>query len=38
MQLNSEDGGKRQFIMVQLPEPCEKKMKHYELVMKPYVI
>jgi type III restriction system methyltransferase len=25
MQLNSEDGGKRQFIMVQLPEPCEKK-------------
>lgn len=22
MQLNSEDGGKRQFIMVQLPEPC----------------
>jgi adenine-specific DNA-methyltransferase len=24
MQLNAEDGGKRKFIMVQLPEPCEK--------------
>jgi DNA modification methylase len=24
MQLNAEDGGNRQFIMVQLPEPCEK--------------
>lgn len=25
MQCNTEDGGNRQFIMVQLPEPCEKK-------------
>ena len=25
MQLNAEDGGKRQFIMVQLPEPCDEK-------------
>ena len=25
MQLNAEDGGKRKFIMVQLPEPCDKK-------------
>jgi adenine-specific DNA-methyltransferase len=24
MQLNTEDGGNRKFIMVQLPEPCEK--------------
>ena len=24
MQLNSEDGGRRRFIMVQLPEPCDK--------------
>jgi adenine-specific DNA-methyltransferase len=24
MQLNAEDGGKRKFIMVQLPEPCDK--------------
>lgn len=24
MQLNAEDGGKRKFIMVQLPEPCPK--------------
>jgi adenine-specific DNA-methyltransferase len=24
MQLNAEDGGNRKFIMVQLPEPCEK--------------
>lgn len=24
MQLNAEDGGKRKFIMVQLPEPCAK--------------
>ena len=23
MELNKEDGGNRQFIMVQLPEPCE---------------
>ena len=25
MALNAEDGGKRKFIMVQLPEPCDKK-------------
>jgi len=24
MQLNAEDGGKRRFIMVQLPEPCDE--------------
>lgn len=31
LQLNSEDGGKRQFIMVQLPEPCEKKSENSEV-------
>lgn len=25
LQLNAEDGGNRQFIMVQLPEPCDEK-------------
>ena len=25
MQLNAEDGGRRKFIMVQLPEPCDEK-------------
>jgi adenine-specific DNA-methyltransferase len=25
MQLNAEDGGKRKFIMVQIPEPCNEK-------------
>lgn len=25
MQLNAEDGGKRRFIMVQLPEPCDER-------------
>ena len=25
MQLNTEDGGNRRFIMVQLPEVCDKK-------------
>lgn len=25
MQLNAEDGGNRRFIMVQLPEVCDKK-------------
>lgn len=25
MQVNSEDGGNRKYIMIQLPEPCEKK-------------
>lgn len=27
MQLNAEDGGHRKFIMVQLPEPCDKRAK-----------
>ncbi len=30
MQLNAEDGGKRRFIMVQLPEPCEEKSEAYK--------
>ena len=30
MQLNAEDGGKRQFIMVQLPEPCDEKSEAYK--------
>ena len=30
MQLNAEDGGKRKFIMVQLPEPCEEKSEAYK--------
>lgn len=30
MQLNAEDGGKRKFIMVQLPEPCDKKSEAYK--------
>ena len=25
MQMNTEDGGNRQFIMIQLPEPCDEK-------------
>ncbi|MCD2451084.1 site-specific DNA-methyltransferase [Methylicorpusculum oleiharenae] len=29
MQLNAEDGGKRKFIMVQLPEICDKKTEAY---------
>ena len=29
MQLNTEDGGKRKFIMVQLPEVCEPKSEAY---------
>ena len=29
MQLNAEDGGKRKFIMVQLPEPCDEKSEAY---------
>lgn len=28
MQLNAEDGGKRKYIMVQLPEKCDEKVKH----------
>ncbi len=30
MQLNAEDGGKRKFIMVQLPEPCDEKSEAYQ--------
>ena len=30
MQLNAEDGGNRKFIMVQLPEPTDKKSEAYK--------
>lgn len=30
MQLNAEDGGNRQFIMVQLPEPCAEKSEAFK--------
>ena len=30
MQLNSEDGGNRKFIMVQLPEACDEKSEAYK--------
>lgn len=30
MQLNAEDGGHRKFIMIQLPEPCDKKSEAYK--------
>lgn len=30
MQLNAEDGGKRQFIMVQLPEACDSKSEAFK--------
>jgi DNA methylase. len=30
MQLNAEDGGKRKFIMVQLPEPCPEDSEAYK--------
>ena len=30
MKLNIEDGGKRRFIMVQLPEPCDEKSEAYK--------
>lgn len=30
MQLNAEDGGNRQFIMVQLPEPCDEKSEAFK--------
>ena len=30
MQLNAEDGEHRKFIMVQLPEPCDKKSEAYK--------
>ena len=31
MQLNAEDGGKRRFIMVQLPETCDEKTVAFEV-------
>lgn len=30
MKLNAEDGGKRRFIMVQLPEPCDEKSEAFK--------
>ena len=30
MQLNAEDGGNRNFIMVQLPEPTDEKSEAYK--------
>ena len=30
MQLNADDGGKRKFIMVQLPEPCDEKSEAFK--------
>lgn len=30
MQLNKEDGGKRKFIMVELPEPCDEKSEAFK--------
>lgn len=30
MDLNSEDGGNRKYIMVQLPEPCDEKSEAYK--------
>ncbi|MFZ3115649.1 MAG: site-specific DNA-methyltransferase [Syntrophales bacterium] len=30
MQLNAEDGGNRQFIMVQFPEPCDEKSEAFK--------
>lgn len=30
MQLNAEDGGKRKFIMIQLPEVCDEKSEAYK--------
>lgn len=30
MQLNAEDGGNRKFIMVQLPEPCDKQSEAFK--------
>lgn len=30
MQLNAEDGGRREFIMVQLPEPCDEASEAYK--------
>ena len=31
MQLNAEDGGRRKFIMVQLPEPCDEKSEAFKM-------
>ena len=30
MQLNAQDGGKRKFIMIQLPEPCDKNSEAFK--------
>ena len=30
MQLNAEDGGNRQFILVQLPEKCDEKSEAFK--------
>ena len=30
MKLNAEDGGKRKYIMIQLPEPCDEKSEAYK--------
>ena len=30
LQLNAEDGGNRQFICIQMPEPCEEKSEAYK--------
>ena len=30
MQLNAQDGGKRRFIMVQLPEECDRNSEAYK--------
>ena len=30
LQLNAEDGGKRRFICIQMPEPCEEKSEAYK--------
>ena len=30
MQLNTEDGGKRRFIMVQVPEACDDKSEAFK--------
>ncbi len=34
MQLNADDGGNRQFIMVQFPEPCDAESSPYRLGLK----
>lgn len=37
MQLNAEDGGNRKFIMVQLPEETDKRVRHTKPVTKTFV-